>query len=125
MTNEELNKAADDMAIKAFPEKTSYSTVVDRKENCSYYAAGYCRKGLPGTKCYPVGCVAMTDKPIESLSIHYPLRPTAPTWQDIKTIVEIADKMVEKDVNGKLPKVCETEEGYYKAILEQFNKTRK
>ena len=22
------------------------------------------------------------------------------TWQDIKTIVEIADKMVEKDVNG-------------------------
>lgn len=47
------------------------------------------------------------------------------TWQDIKTIVEIADKMVEKDVNGQLPEVCETEEGYYKAILEKFNKTRK
>ena len=47
------------------------------------------------------------------------------TWQDIKTIVEIADKMVEKDVNGQLPEVCETEEGYYKAILKEFNKTRK
>lgn len=47
------------------------------------------------------------------------------TWQDIKTIVEIADKLVEKDVNGQLPEVCETEEGYYKAILEEFNKTRK
>ena len=47
------------------------------------------------------------------------------TWQDIKTIVEIADKMVEKDVNGQLPEVCETEEGYYMAILEEFNKTRK
>lgn len=47
------------------------------------------------------------------------------TWQDIRSIVEIADKLVEKDVNGQLPEVCETEEGYYKAILEEFNKTRK
>lgn len=47
------------------------------------------------------------------------------TWRDIKTIVEIADKMVEKDVNGQLPEVCETEEGYYKAILDAFNKIRK
>ena len=47
------------------------------------------------------------------------------TWQDIKTIVEIADGLVEKDVNGQLPDVCETEEGYYKAILDAFNKTRK
>ena len=47
------------------------------------------------------------------------------TWRDIRTIVEIADKLVEKDVIGRLPEVCETEEGYYKAILEEFNKTRK
>ena len=96
-----------------------------KKENCTYYDNGHCKKGLPGTWCYPVGCVAMTDKPIESLGIHYPLPHTALTWRDIKTIVEIADKLVEKDVNGQLPEVCETEEGYYKAILEEFNKTRK
>lgn len=47
------------------------------------------------------------------------------TWQDIKSIVKIADKLVEKDVNEQLPEVCETEQGYYMAILEEFNKTRK
>ena len=47
------------------------------------------------------------------------------TWQDIKIIVEIVDKMVEKDINGELPSCCDTEEGYYKAVLEKFNKTRK
>ena len=90
-----------------------------KKENCTYYAAGYCRKGLPGTRCYPTGCVAMTDKPIESLNIHYPLRPIALTWQDIKTIVELADDLVQDD------SVTETEEEYYKAVLDAFNKTRK
>ncbi len=46
------------------------------------------------------------------------------TWQNIKTIVEIADKMVIEDPNEH-PDWLETEEGYYKAILEEFNKTRK
>ena len=41
------------------------------------------------------------------------------TWQDIKTIVELADDLVQDD------SVTETEEEYYKAVLDAFNKTRK
>ena len=46
------------------------------------------------------------------------------TWQDIKTIVEIADSLVTEDPNDH-PAWLETEEGYYEAVLEEFNKTRK
>ena len=92
-----------------------------KKENCTYYDNGHCKKGLPGTWCYPVGCVAMTDKPIESLNFHYPLRPTALTWQDIKTIVEIADNIA----NQGIEKWVGYQDEYYKAVLEEFNKTRK
>lgn len=103
-----------------------------KKEDCAYYDNGYCRKGLPGTKCEIVGCVASMPKPIESTMIHYP--STSPidywyqkylnkkvqlTWQDIKTIVNLADDLVQDD------SVTETEEEYYKAILDAFNKTRK
>ena len=41
------------------------------------------------------------------------------TWQDIKTIVELADDLVQDD------SVTETEEEYFKAVLDAFNKTRK
>ena len=100
-----------------------------KKENCTYYDNGYCKKGLPGTTCIDPAttekgrCVAYYEgtPPIMIPSSW----PAALTWQDIRSIVEIADKLVEKDVNGQLPEVCETEEGYYKAILEEFNKTRK
>lgn len=46
------------------------------------------------------------------------------TWKDIKIIVEIADKMVSEDPNEH-PDWLETEEGYYNAILDAFNKIRK
>lgn len=41
------------------------------------------------------------------------------TWQDIKTIVKLADDLIKDD------SVTETEEEYYKAVLDAFNKTRK
>jgi len=41
------------------------------------------------------------------------------TWQDINTIVELADDLVQDD------SVTETEEEYFKAVLDAFNKTRK
>lgn len=42
------------------------------------------------------------------------------TWQDIKRIVNIADDMIDLDVQDKLPECCATEEGYYKEILKRF-----
>lgn len=47
------------------------------------------------------------------------------TWQDIKAIVNIADDMIERDIDGELPKCCETEEGYYTEILNQYNEYKK
>ena len=105
-----------------------------KKEDCAYYDNGYCRKGLPGTKCEIVGCVASMPKPIESTMIHYP--STTPidywyqkylnkkvqlTWQDIKTIVEIADNIA----NQGIEKWVGYQDEYYKAILEELKKTRK
>jgi hypothetical protein len=43
------------------------------------------------------------------------------TWQDIKTIVEIADNIA----NQGIEKWVGYQDEYYKAILEEFNKTRK
>lgn len=41
------------------------------------------------------------------------------TWQDIKTVVKLADDLIQDD------SVTETEEEYYKAVLDAFNQTRK
>ena len=46
------------------------------------------------------------------------------TWQDIKRIVNIADKMIEEDVDGDLPEYCETEQGYYEEVLKRFKKSK-
>ena len=48
-------------------------------------------------------------------------------WQDIKAIVEIADRMVDSlfEEKGKHLDDYPNEEAYYKAVLEEFNKTRK
>ena len=44
------------------------------------------------------------------------------TWQDIKAIVEIEKSLITTwDDLAKYP----SEESYYKAVLEEFNKTRK
>ena len=42
------------------------------------------------------------------------------TWQDIKRIVNIADDMIDLDIQDKLPECCATEEGYYREILKRF-----
>lgn len=41
------------------------------------------------------------------------------TWQDIKTIIQLADDLIRDD------SITETEKEYFKAILDAFNKTRK
>ena len=46
-------------------------------------------------------------------------RKRALTWQDIKTILKLADDLIRDD------SITETEEEYFKAILDAFNKTRK
>ena len=42
------------------------------------------------------------------------------TWKDMKRIVIIADSLLTRDVNGKLPDFCDSEEDYYTAILTRF-----
>lgn len=93
--------------------------------NCAYYDGGYCKKGLPGTLCELTGCVAWMPKPIESTTIHYHHLPGVKplTWQDIKAIVEIADRLVTEDPNDH-PAWIETEESYYKAVLDEYLKTK-
>lgn len=46
------------------------------------------------------------------------------TWKDIKTIVNIADDMIDLDIQDKLPECCATEEGYYQEILNRFLKRK-
>lgn len=46
------------------------------------------------------------------------------TWKDIKTIVNIADDMIDLDIQDKLPEYCATEEGYYQEILNRFLKRK-
>ena len=43
--------------------KTREAEVILRKikELCIYYDRGFCRKGLPGTQCNVVGCVAYKE----------------------------------------------------------------
>lgn len=42
------------------------------------------------------------------------------TWEDVRKIVNIADKMIDLDVMDELPECCESEEGYYTEILNRF-----
>lgn len=51
------------------------------------------------------------------------MEKTEITWQDCKRIVEIADRMVTEDPNDH-PAWIETEESYYKAVLEEYLKTK-
>ena len=44
------------------------------------------------------------------------------TWEDIKRIVNIADYMIDLDVQDELPECCKTEQGYYEEILNRYNK---
>ena len=46
------------------------------------------------------------------------------TWKDIKRIVNIADDLIDLDIQDKLPECCSSEEGYYSEILDRFNKTK-
>lgn len=46
------------------------------------------------------------------------------TWEDIKLIVNIADDMIDLDIQDKLPECCATEEGYYQEILSRFLKRK-
>ena len=41
-------------------------------------------------------------------------------WKDIKLIVNIADDLIDLDVQDKLPECCRTEEGYYTEILKRY-----
>lgn len=97
---------------------------------CAYYDGGFCLKGLPGTLCELQGCVVWTDdlsvRPVlthigREIKSGYEVKPL--TWQDIKAIVEIADRMVTEDPNDH-PAWLETEESYYKAVLEEYLKTK-
>ena len=45
-------------------------------------------------------------------------------WKEIKKIVNIADNMIDLDIQDKLPECCATEEGYYKEILKKYNETK-
>lgn len=36
---------------------------MSKKPDCAYYNGGYCRKGLPGTPCEIIGCVACIPIP--------------------------------------------------------------
>lgn len=47
------------------------------------------------------------------------------TWKDIKTIVNIADRLVDLDCMDELPECCKTEEGYYTEILNRYNDFKK
>ncbi len=100
------------------------------KVKCAWYWKGYCNKGLPGTKCEVKGCIAKTE--VVSYSIvaaqtgiengyEQAKKDYALTWQDIKTIVEIADNIA----NQGIEKWVGYQDEYYKAVLEEFNKTRK
>lgn len=110
-----------------------------KKENCAYYDNGYCRKGLPGTKCEIVGCVASIPKPVESTMIHYP--STSPidywyqkylkeklTWQDVAIILTIYVEGVE---NGKYKQYADPKrlkellKEYSEDVLREFVKIKK
>ena len=42
------------------------------------------------------------------------------TWEDIKMIVNIADYMIDLDIQDELPECCDTEQGYYEEILKRY-----
>ena len=101
--------------------------------NCAYYDGGFCLKGLPGTLCELQGCAAWTDdlsvRPVAThigreIKAGYEVKPL--TWQDIKAIVEIADRIVNGcfEEKGKHLDDFPTEESYYKAVLEEYLKTK-
>ena len=46
------------------------------------------------------------------------------TWEDIKRIVNIADDMIDLDIQDELPECCKTEQGYYEEIMNRYNKWR-
>ncbi len=43
------------------------------------------------------------------------------TWEDIRQIVNIADYFIKESLEGDMPEYLETEEKYYRKILETFN----
>ena len=42
------------------------------KEECAYYSGGFCLKGLPGTSCEIVGCVANVPRGVASTKVELP-----------------------------------------------------
>lgn len=100
-------------------------------EDCIFYHDGFCLKGLAGTRCDLIGCVAYQDKPVTHPIPSYPfptekehrndmnrLQRLVLTWQDIKRIVNIADDLLRDD------SVLSSEEEYYTAILKAFNQEK-
>lgn len=102
---------------------------MEKKVDCIWHHGDNCMKGLPGTICDPNGCAARMPQGTAQI-VNQMLERAVPielTWQDIKAIVNIADSLLrvtEREdhflINSRFP----TEESYYKAVLEEFNKTR-
>lgn len=42
------------------------------------------------------------------------------TWEDVKEIVMVSDKLIDVDVMEGLPSCCDTEEGYYSEVLSRL-----
>lgn len=47
------------------------------------------------------------------------------TWEDIRQIVNIADYFIKESLEGDMPEYLETEEKYYRKILETFNSIKR
>lgn len=117
-----------------------------KKENCTYYDNGYCKKGLPGTTCIDATsnkggrCVAyyegelphvmpIADEHLKVMHKHYnehrgQLLDLSLTWKDCKRIVEIADALTEYAEVGIIEPFLSSEEAFYKEVLKRFKEEK-
>ena len=89
------------------------------------------KKEYPDFECdpfaYPNEIAAVASQNIEQARLRYAFMigfdANKLTWQDMKKIDLLMEKLVEEDINGDL-EWCDSEESYYTELLKRFEESK-